>query len=450
MAALAAAKAKDDDGGGDDADGGGTITVGGTIVGLASRLGRRSWAGFALATPLLRADAVLAAAERDALDAMLRAARASRRFAVALRMAAGLPPLTAAARRSDGAAALALALLAECCRDPVCCEEVGWLGGHQFFLREIMSGSEAAEAAVTACSSCAALVAFPTAPKPGLAVDADERRPALTFSFRAPPPAGDGQAAADDDSTVHLVLQEIPTTAADIAASDRTNMTVGYHMWDAGTALSEWIVQQRPGSFDGKVVLELGAGLGLPGIVAAAVATPAEVWLTDFNPKVVANLEHNVQINLGADGERVAACCYGPVPPARAPVCAQLDWERLGEGEEAGAAAASEMLPPRGSVDLVLGSDIICQDSDCAGICRALRHFMRRDGGRAVFVCGGTKNRYGIDKFPGACAAAGLALTVAPVPDGVLAGVRRNLTHNSRPHDELLLFEVSWGGTTDA
>ena len=120
----------------------------------------------------------------------------------------------------------ALRLLAVLCEDPVCCEEVGWLGGHHLFLREILQGSEEAEAAVMACTSCAPLVEFPTPTKPGLSVSEDDRRPALTFSFEA-----HGETAEKGNSW-HIVLQEI-NTAADVV-SDRINMTVGYHHWDAG------------------------------------------------------------------------------------------------------------------------------------------------------------------------------------------------------------------------
>ena len=88
-------------------------------------------------------------------------------------------------------------------------------------------------------------------------------------------------------------------------------------------------------------------------------------------------------------------------------------------------------LPPQGSVDVILGSDIICQDSDCIGICRAVLHFLKPETGEAVFICGGTRNRYGIDKFPAACEAAGLALEMDPVSDDVLRGIAKNQTHNS-------------------
>ena len=449
--------------------------------------GAASWPGFAVTAPPREVAADAAAfsaaggdADRGGDDARLVAAlvalraiaAARRRYCVALRMAGALPPVVSLVRdrRADPTAhTAALRLLAVLCADPVCCEEVGWLGGHHQFLREIMEGSEEAEAVVMACTSCASLVEFPTVTKPGLSVSADDRRPALTFTFNAAtssPSAATMISATDTEQTEqidhhdhtgawHIVLQEIPTTAADVAASDRTNMTVGYHHWDAGTALGQWVVQHAA-QFQSATVLEIGSGLGLPGILAAAVADTESCTLSDFNPKIVANLRKNVDIN----------DVYFSGLGRQAPTCTRLDWDNLdtvqddidekdkakeeredkggggGESADSEEQSSENQLPPRGSVDMMLGSDVICQDSDCIGICRALVHFLKPETGTAVFICGGTRNRYGIDKFPSACEAAGLTLEMRPVGEDVLAGIAKNQTHNSRPHDDLTLFHV--------
>ena len=419
-----------------------------------------SWPGFALGTISARTEvgqgAVVAKEDEEevrlveVLEALLYIASLRRRNCVAMRMAGALPGIVAVARdrrATPRVHSIVLRLLAVLCKDPVCCEEVGWLGGHHLFMREIMDGSEEAEAAVSACASCATLVEFPAVTKPGLLVCADERRPALTFSFE--------NENCDAPTAWHIVLQEIPTTAADVAASDRTNMTVGYHHWDAGTALGHWVVQHA-NQFEGKTILEIGSGLGLPGILAAAVANTKSCTLSDFNPKIVANLVKNVDIN----------DVYFTGLDRSAPVCTRLDWDHLdriedkvedegGGGEREGEGVkikgkhpqqnndeSTSKLPASGSVDIMLGSDIICQDSDCIGICRALVYFLKPESGKAVFICGGTRNRYGIDKFPAACEEAGLTLDMSPVGNDILSGVAKNQTHNSRPHDDLMLFQV--------
>ncbi|CAB1101104.1 unnamed protein product [Ectocarpus sp. CCAP 1310/34] len=61
------------------------------------------------------------------------------------------------------------------------------------------------------------------------------------------------------------------------------------------------------GLLRGKRVLELGAGIGMTGMAVAASCGAAEVVLTDYAPRVLANLHHNVEINralLGAGDGR--------------------------------------------------------------------------------------------------------------------------------------------------
>jgi predicted nicotinamide N-methyase len=493
-------------------------------------------------------------------------------------MAGVLPPLVALVR--NGGARLprrvrrtpphvvlsALRLLAACAVDPLCAEEIGWVGGHAATLRifdDADSGgnddgngngsneeeeeeekegaavpqsaaeeeakkdtntrrlvTKAAESLLVTCTSGAPLVSFPTLPKPGFLVDDEERqsRLPLTFTFGRPgamEEKGEGASgggrggdvglcaassasssspsSSPSSSTFEIVLQEIPTTHADIFGADRANLCVGYHMWDAGTALGVWVVKHAL-DFAGKVLLELGSGLGLPGIVAAAAApTLKSVTLTDFHDKILANLRHNIAINTWRVGTMMA-CGAEPIASETLVRACHLDWDLLevggdadedkggdtsvgggggsgggrsgggggdgdgdggecgggGEdgGEECGAVVGDGerqrdvTLPPRGTVDIVLGSDIVCQDSDCLGIVRALRYFLNPNGGRAVFICGGTKNRYGIDKLPAACAAGGLDIVVEPVGADILDGIARNRTHNSRPHDDLFLISI--------
>lgn len=49
---------------------------------------------------------------------------------------------------------------------------------------------------------------------------------------------------------------------------------------------------------DGKVVLELGAGVGITGIALAKWAQPTRVVMTDYLANVIDNLNHNIEISL--------------------------------------------------------------------------------------------------------------------------------------------------------
>ena len=86
---------------------------------------------------------------------------------------------------------------------------------------------------------------------------------------------------------------------------------VGFQMWPAAVILSRYLCR-HPEVIHGRRVLEVGAGLGLCGLVAAHFATA--VTLSDFNPVVLRALEGNVALNSRctssdhADSERGEGC----------------------------------------------------------------------------------------------------------------------------------------------
>lgn len=69
---------------------------------------------------------------------------------------------------------------------------------------------------------------------------------------------------------------------------------VGFQMWPAAVILSRWMCARREILYTRRV-LEIGAGLGLCGLVAAHFAD--DVTLSDFNPVVLRALEGNVALN---------------------------------------------------------------------------------------------------------------------------------------------------------
>lgn len=95
--------------------------------------------------------------------------------------------------------------------------------------------------------------------------------------------------------------------------------------------LSEAVLARRE-ELKGRVVVELGGGLGLVSIVAARAAEPAAVYLTDRDDEAVLALAR----------ENVAANCCSAVGSSVLTVVA-LDWEK-----EAAAAAAAAAHEPEG------------------------------------------------------------------------------------------------------
>ncbi|KAI0284818.1 hypothetical protein BC826DRAFT_1093685 [Russula brevipes] len=82
-----------------------------------------------------------------------------------------------------------------------------------------------------------------------------------------------------------------------------------HHLWNAARALAGFL-QRTPGLYVGRTVLELGAGGGLPGIVAAKCGA-RKVVLTDYpDQALVDNLAHNIVQNV-EPARRGAVCVLG-------------------------------------------------------------------------------------------------------------------------------------------
>ena len=66
-------------------------------------------------------------------------------------------------------------------------------------------------------------------------------------------------------------------------------------VWEAGAALAEYIIS-NPEIIRGRAVVELGAGVGMTGLVAAAFGTKS-VHMTDYTTSTLENLTYNITIN---------------------------------------------------------------------------------------------------------------------------------------------------------
>jgi predicted nicotinamide N-methyase len=71
---------------------------------------------------------------------------------------------------------------------------------------------------------------------------------------------------------------------------------VALRLWEAGATLAEYLLHD-PCLVKGKRVVELGAGVGLTGLVAAGCCGASSVCLTDYTDASLDNLRHNVSIN---------------------------------------------------------------------------------------------------------------------------------------------------------
>jgi predicted nicotinamide N-methyase len=128
---------------------------------------------------------------------------------------------------------------------------------------------------------------------------------------------------------------------------------VGCCVWDGAFVLAAWLDAQPAGMFAGKRCVELGAGIGLVGLVCARLG--ASVVLTDRQSMVV-------QARLNAAKNRLAAETPAHLKaPGEGCVTVQpLDWEAPG----AAAAVAALAAQP---VDFVIATDCLYQDPNGTG-----------------------------------------------------------------------------------
>lgn len=75
-----------------------------------------------------------------------------------------------------------------------------------------------------------------------------------------------------------------------------TEAGTGGKLWDATPILAEWALQHRD-LWRGRVVHELGAGLGLPGLALAVGAEPSRVVLSDCVQECLTTMQQNVRLN---------------------------------------------------------------------------------------------------------------------------------------------------------
>ena len=153
---------------------------------------------------------------------------------------------------------------------------------------------------------------------------------------------------------------------------------VGHVVWPAGIAMALWAWGQRgtPGTpttkeigslFSSKDVVELGAGVGVPGLsIARTQPTAGRVVLTDSREALVESL--------GTSARQLTAAS-----PSCAPIEARpLNWVLEHQTQEGGSSSA-------GSFDLVLGSDVCYYTPDVKPLSAVALGPLLHPGGKAVF-----------------------------------------------------------------
>lgn len=173
-------------------------------------------------------------------------------------------------------------------------------------------------------------------------------------------------------------------------------------MWPSAVVLSRWLATNAS-VLQNKSVIELGAGCGLTGILAARLQQLSRepeipdqlVCLTDFNPVVLENLKRNSILN--------DVSCE----------VAGLDFYQQ-NGQRVNGAWKDMNGETRQPFDVVLGADIICQPQDAVAAANTF-HDILRPGGRAICVCADAAHRFGVDRLESECTRVGLSVKIEDV-----------------------------------
>ena len=223
--------------------------------------------------------------------------------------------------------------------------------------------------------------------------DAEYLRP-LCYKFSSPVSGGE----------FGVVLRRVPRH---VGAQDN----VGFILWSAAVIQSRWLCRHAAEYLSATTtdVLEVGAGVGLSGIVASHFCRSVE--LTDFNEDCIKNLRANTLLNQGSES------VLG-LPAATRAGCtvrvAKLDWSLLAEAEAVAEAEAEQQQQPK--VEMIIGSDIICCVEDVGGVCRVIEaRLARTESARCFFVVASSDHRWGVEGFVPALRATGLEVDYRPL-----------------------------------
>lgn len=144
-----------------------------------------------------------------------------------------------------------------------------------------------------------------------------------------------------------LIIHEME----DVCDSVTGRTLTGAWIWDSAMVLSQWMSNQAPSEYDfnGKTVVEFGAGTGLPGLTAAKLGA-SKVILTDIQ-QLIPVLQKNVEVNELGDRVIVSQFVWGSELPVE-----------LSELEH---------------VDLVLLSDVFFDASEMPALAKTLKEVCR-------------------------------------------------------------------------
>jgi predicted nicotinamide N-methyase len=167
-------------------------------------------------------------------------------------------------------------------------------------------------------------------------------------------------------------IRELPIAKTDdesiLGQANPSDDTTGLGIWAASLVTAQWMVFLRH-RFAGQTVVELGAGCGVPSLAIARHVPTCKLYATDFNPRTVENLRHNVELN--ECSPQVSAL--------------EMNWQ-------------DPSTWPSEPVSMVIGSDLIYQ-ADMVPLLRQTIQALLRPGGVFLYAAPATGRQGQHDLF---------------------------------------------------
>ena len=207
-------------------------------------------------------------------------------------------------------------------------------------------------------------------------------------------------------------------------------------MWPSASVLSKLIITHPDWILDSSSscnrnnegtntwnVLELGSGCGLTGLVAAKIVSEeikhsknnTMVWLSDFNPTVVQNIQRNLTLNqIPTNVAKSLTFDFYQPPP----------------------------IDLQNSVNVILAADVICKVDDAVAVAQTIYNTLT-PGGLAIAVSANAKHRFGVDHFEHQCISNGLLIQTSNISHDFLTDCGIQQTSGYVENMTLTLFKIT-------
>ena len=187
---------------------------------------------------------------------------------------------------------------------------------------------------------------------------------------------------------------------------------VGRLLWPAAMVMGRWLLRTAPSWLPPSTspsscrLLELGAGIGVTGLVAAQMV--GHVTLTDFDPNVLANLHYNVALVQDRSHPTGSSSMPTDLPLGHTLDVHRLDWKCL--------------TVCRDKYDVIIGSDIVCSAEDGEAVAEAVASLLSPTG-KAYLLLPPAYVRWGVEVLATSAMALGLMDTIEKIAVEDVKGV---------------------------